>query len=336
MTAFTSSGTENQMAWDRRSRPFMEVWYATVTHRRLRSGLWLRYTISAPRGGEASCALWAFYFDPEGKRSFAGRNDYPVDVLGHVPGRDDGAVVRIGDAWMTETHLGGRVDAGGRSLAWSLDVDPADRCYQHLPSWLRDRAAGRFSTVCSPNLDVPFSGTVELDGQVVRFEDEPGCQSHRWGRRHSHSWAWAHCGSWDGGDDAVFEGLTARAAPSLPALTFLYLRHRGEDLVFDGVRPVLRARSRVEPPVWAFGASNDRWKIAGAARLRLDRAVQVRYADPDGGARHCANSEIADIAIEVYGRSGGAWLHAASLTSSGAGHVELGRPEPFPELPVAF
>lgn len=323
MTAFTATGTENLMVWDRRTAPFMEVWYATVTHRRLRSGLWLRYTISAPGSGDPSCALWACYFDPEGNRSFAGRNDHSIDLLGHVPGRDDGALVRIGDAWLSESHLEGRVESGGRSLGWSLDLEPADRCYHHLPAPLRHRAARRFSTLCSPNLSVPFSGTVELDGEVVAYEREPGCQTHRWGRRHSASWAWAHCSEWDDGGDAVFEAVAAKGAPWLPALTFPYLRYRGEDLVFTA----LRSRGRYEFPAWTFVASNDRWRISGAARLRLDRSVQMRYDDPDGGTRHCVNSEIADLAIEVYERHERGWRLVDTLRSIGAAHFELGAPE---------
>lgn len=332
MSAFTASGTENRMMWDRRAAGFMEVWYATVFHRSLRSGLWVRYTITAP----AECRLWAFWFDLDGKRSFAGSDVYSVDRLGSANGRDDGALVRIGDAWLSETHLDGRVSAGDRSLTWSLDFDPADRCYQHLPPLLRERAARRLSTVCSPNLSVPFTGVVELDGERIAFDGEPGCQSHRWGRRHSHSWAWAHCSEWEDGAGAVFEGLTARAGRRLPAFTSLYLRHRGEDLTFGDVRSVLRARSRFELPTWAFTSQTSRWKVAGAARLKLDRSVQVRYEDPDGSARHCANSEIADLALAVYERVDGVWHHDASLTAIGSAHLEFGRPEPFPELPVAF
>ncbi|MFN2588968.1 MAG: hypothetical protein ABR613_12745 [Actinomycetota bacterium] len=339
MSAFTSSGTENRMMWDRRAAGFMEVWYATAFHRSLRSGLWVRYTITAPahaRGGDPSCRLWAFYFDPEGKRSFAGSTAYSGDRLGSADGRDDGALVRIADAWLSETHLEGRVVAAERSLSWSLDFDPAGRCFQHLPPGFRNRAARRFSTVCSPNLSVGFTGAVELDGETIRYDGEPGCQSHRWGRRNSHSWAWAHCSQWDDGGDAVFEGVTARAVRRLPPFTSLYLRHRGEDLAFADVRSALRARSRFELPTWAFSSHNARWKVAGAARLKLDRSVQVRYDDPDGGVRHCANSEIADLALEVYERVDGLWRHDASLTAMGSAHLEFGRPEPFPELPVAF
>ncbi|MDQ3957156.1 MAG: hypothetical protein M3273_02420 [Actinomycetota bacterium] len=339
MTAFTFDGTENRMRWDRRAERFMEVWYATLNHESSGSGLWLRYTITAPTassGRPAGCALWAFHFDPDRKRSFAGRADYPIDRLGSANGRDDGALVRIGDAWLSENHLEGEVPIGGRSLAWSLDFEPADRCYQHLPPMLRQWVARRFSTVCSPNLAVPFTGTVELDGETMGYEAEPGAQSHRWGQRNSHSWAWAHCSPWEGGDDAVFEGVVARAAARAPSLAFLYLRYAGEDFVFNGMRPALRAKSRFEFPTWAFSSHDGRWKIAGASRARVDDTVQVRYEDPDGSYRHCANSEIADMAIEVYRRAGGAWRHDGSLTAMQTADLEFGRRAPFAELPVAF
>ncbi|HEX2293771.1 MAG TPA: hypothetical protein VHN37_00500 [Actinomycetota bacterium] len=332
---FTETGTENAMVWNRRAAPFMEVWYATVTHRGRGSGLWVRYTLTSPRDGEPSCALWACYFDRDGKRSFAGRNDYSTDMLAHVPGRDDGAVMRVGDAWMTETHLEGRVTAGDRAMEWSLDVDPASRCYHHLPGPLRRRAAQRFSTVCSPNLDVPFSGTVTVDGEVVEYEGEPGQQSHRWGRRHPQSWAWLHCASWDGPTDAVVEAVTARAARGLPALTFPYMTYRAEDVVF----PAWFVHGRVELPAWSFTASHAEWRIVATARLPLDRSVQVRYDDPGGGTRYCANSEVADLTIDVF-RSvpfpRRSWRYVETLVSTGGAHFEIGRPEPFPELPVAF
>lgn len=333
---FTAGGTENLMRWDRRARPFMEVWYATVTHRERRSGLWLRYTIASPSEGDASCALWAFYFDSEGKRSFAGRNVSSADRLGFAPGRDDGALVRIGDAWLSETQLDGAVGDGARTLSWSLDFDPANRSYRHLPPLVNGIAERKFSTLCSPNLAVPFTGTVRLDGETISYEGERGQQSHRWGRRHARSWAWAHCSTWEDGGDAVFEGLSAKSSNVLPALTFLYLRFRGDDLYFGDARGALRARSTIDPPVWSFAASNARWKIAGSARLVPDRSIQVRYDDPDGGERHCTNSEIADLMLEVYERTGRTWGRVATLESKGLAHFELGRPEPFPELPVAF
>ena len=339
MSAFTTSGTENRMRWDRRARGFVEVWWATVGHGPTGAGVWLRYALVAPHRGEPRCELWGLLFDPDDKLSFAAVERLSSDRLGGANGRDDGALVRIGDAWMSETHLEGSLSSGARSLSWSLDLEPAARCFHHVPAPLRARAERSASVVCSPNLAVPFTGSVVVDDVELPFTGELGSQSHRWGRRHASSWAWAHCARFDGGVDAVFEGLAARTRLGVvpaPTTTLLYLRLDGEDLCFNDVRAALRARGRYEMPTWAFSARSDGWKIAGAARVNPCRLVQVRYEDPDGSERFCANSEIADLGIEVYRRDGAAWRHHRSLTSLGGAHLEFGRRERFAELPLAL
>lgn len=341
MTPFTSDGTENKMRWDRRTKAFMEVWYSTITHRASGAGVWFRYTLTAPeaRVGPPYCELWAFYFDPDGKRSFAGKHRFEIDELAASNGRDDGALVRIGDSWLSENHLEGEVAAADRRLRWSIDFEPSLRCYQHLPAVLRSRLERRASVVCSPNLSVPMTGEVELDGEVLSLYEDPGAQSHRWGRRHPESWAWAHCSMWDEGATAVFEGVAAK--PSLgpvsgPTTTFLYLEHAGQEIAFNELKWALRSRSRYELPTWAFSARNEDWKLAGAARIRTDRSFQVTYEDPDGSKRYCANSETGDLAIELYTKTRSGWRHEASLTSIGTAHVEFGRRERFEELSIAL
>ena len=59
----------------------------------------------------------------------------------------------------------------------------------------------------------------------------------------------------------------------------------------------------------------------------------MRYDDPDGGTRHCVNSEIADLAIEVYERRDWGWARTGVLTSTGGAHFELGQPAAHPGLP---
>jgi hypothetical protein len=339
MSVFTSAGTENQMRWDRKGPGFMEVWYSTLNHSPSGSGVWVRYTITAPRRGDPYCELWGFLFDPEGKRNFAGKQRFPIERLGSPNGRDDGALVRIGDAWLSESHLEGELTKGDRSLEWSLDFEPAGRCFQHIPQPLRKRVEQRVSTVCSPNLSVPFTGVVKVDGDPLDFDSESGCQSHRWGRKHSLSWVWAHCSRFEGEEDVVLEGVSARTKMGfvpIPTMSLLYLRYRGEDIAFNELRWALRARSHYEMPTWAFTARTDKWKVVGAARAQVDRMVQVEYTDPDGSHRYCANTEIAGMAVEVYARSGSAWRHQDSLTALGTAHLEFGRKEPFVELPVAF
>ncbi len=335
MSTFTTLGTENQMVWDRRSTGFMEVWYSTIEHRPSGCGVWLRYTITAPLDAAPYCELWGFVFDPSGERSFAGKSRFPIDRLGRP--RDDGSIVRIGDSWLSETHLDGRVEREGRTLQWSLDLDPAARCFQHLPGLLRGRIEKRVSTVCSPNLSVPFRGEVDVDGRVLRFDGEPGCQSHRWGRSHSESWTWAHCHF--PAQDAVFEGLAAKARLGplpAPTSTFVFLQYGAEEIAFNGLRWALRAKSRYEPPRWILSARTDRWKLSGSAQLDPERSVQVTYTDPDGSSRYCCNSEVADMALQLFARDGRTWSLAGELTAVGSAHLEFGSRTPFAAVPVAF
>jgi hypothetical protein len=339
MSAFTNEGTENLMRWDRRAQGFMEVWFVTLNHAGSGSGVWLRYTITSPASGHGSpyCELWGLLFDPDGKRSLGAKNRFDIDRLGASIGRDDGAIVRVADAFLSENHLEGMVEREDRTLAWSLDFDPANRCYQHLPEQLRNRAARRVSTLCSPNLSVPFYGTVTVDGDELTFNGELGCQTHRWGRRHSRSWAWAHCSTFDGNVDATFEGLVARTSLgplSLPSVTPLYLSYEGEEILLNDLRSSIAARSHYEMPTWAFTANNRDYKVTGAARADVERLMQVTYEDPDGSLRHCANSEIADLGLEIYRRRDGGWRLIRSLSALRTAHVEFGRPEPFEELPV--
>jgi Tocopherol cyclase len=339
MSVFTTGATENRMRWDRKKRGFMEVWYSTLNHGPSGAGVWLRYTLTSPVSAPAYCELWGALFDPNGKRTFAAKERFSIDSLGGSNGRDDGALVRIGDAWLSETHQEGSVGVDGRSLSWSLDLEPAARCFQHLPDPIRSRIESRVSTLCSPNLAVPFTGSVIIDDEELVFDGDLGSQSHRWGARHATTWSWAHCSHFEEAPGSYFEGVAARSSLGpmpAPTMTFLFLHHDGEDLAFNELRWAIGARSRYEMPTWSFTARNADWKIAGAARASTERLTQLRYEDPDGGERFCANSEIADMAIELYRRSDAGWRHHGSLTSLRAAHLEFGRPQPFEEIPVAF
>jgi hypothetical protein len=341
VSAFTSDGTENRMRWDRRSTGFMEVWYATMNHRPSGSGIWLRYTLTSPDAnvGAPYCELWGFVFGGKDVESFAGKERFSIDRLGSTNGRDDGALVRIADAWLSENHLEGELSRDGRTLSWSIDFEPADRCYQHLPARIRKRAEKRVSTVCSPNLSVPFTGAVKVGDELLEIDGELGCQSHRWGSSHSHSWTWGHCSDFREDGDCVFEGVAARASLGpvpVPTSTFLYLRYDGVDIELNDLKTALRAKSTYEMPMWVFSAQNEQWKIAGAARATPERTLQVRYEDPDGSERYCANSEVADLALEVYKRSGRTWISAGSLTAMQTAHLEFGRREAWSDPPVAL
>lgn len=338
MGVFTAAGTENLPRWDRTSAGFMEVWYSTITHRPSGCGIWVRYTLTAPKKSPAYCEVWGAVFHPSRGLLFAGKDRFGIERLSTF-GRDDGAIIRIAGSWLSENHLEGSITSGNQPLEWSLAFEPSDRCFQHLPQPLRRRAERKVSTLCSPNLSVRFTGTVKVAGDALEFDGEPGCQTHRWGRAHAHTWAWSHCSLFDGNEHAVFEAVAAKAPLGVlpgPTLTFLYLHLDGRDIPLNELKPALRARSSYTMPTWAFSGHDDDYKIVGAARAHPERLLQVRYEDPDGSERYCANSEVADLALEVYRKVRGRWRHDRSLTATRTAHLEFGGREPFEELPVAY
>jgi hypothetical protein len=122
----------------------------------------------------------------------------------------------------------------------------------------------------------------------------------------------------------------------VPTITMLYLRRDEEDLAFNTFKWALAAKSRYELPAWAFTAHTDEYKVVGAARVLPERMVQVCYEDPDRSQRFCANSEIADLGLEVFRRDRNVWRHIESLSSLKRAHLQFGRRVPFVELPVSF
>jgi hypothetical protein len=185
---------------------------------------------------------------------------------------------------------------------------------------------------------VPFSGIVTLGDRKLEFDGAPGSQSHRWGARHSVNWTWAHCSDWDRGE-GVFEGLSAQAAlgpVTAPTSTFVFLRYAGEDIAFNELKWAVRAKSEYDLPIWTFTAHTDRWKIYGTALARPEQMVQVTYRDPDGSKRYCANSEVSDMRIHVFRKDETGWTHAETLGTRGGAHLEFGRKDPFPGIPIAF
>jgi hypothetical protein len=70
-------------------------------------------------------------------------------------------------------------------------------------------------------------------------------------------------------------------------------------------------------------------------RCRLEDLVQTPYADPDGEASFCHNSEIADCSMTVWTRRSFAspFRKLCRLTARGSAHFEYGSRTPDGRVP---
>lgn len=318
---------DNLCRWDGRGAPHYEVWFLTLNHRASRRGFWFRYTVESPTSppnAKPSAALWAAVFNRESPdRNFGLRREYTIDQLSS-DGQADFSV-RIGEASLKLSSAAGGITHGGHTIEWDLSYTPCLTTYHHVSRALIHLTRPS-SFVCSPNLDTRFTGRISIDGEDIVLEDEPGCQSHLWGRKHVDEWVWVHANAFENNPGTVFEGLAARprrAGRKLPPVQSLYLRHRGEEHRFTRLRLAEQWHRKLGMGYWSFSAMNSRVYIEGAAQCRLRDMLQAEYVDPDGESLFCINSEVANLRIRLFRRSRGVrWRHVETIKAYATAHVE--------------
>lgn len=333
------SEPDNVRRWDGRSPGHYEVWYLTLNHRASATGAWIRYTLDAPLAGPACAELWFGHFDARRPdRTFGIHRAFPISEM---VAEADPFAVSIGGALLRHDRARGEIAGDGHRAAWDLSWSPAPRTHHHLPPLFYRTFGGRRSlgdtTVLAPNLDVAMHGWLEVDGRRIELDGEPGGQTHLWGRKHAHAWAWGRATAFEGHPGAAMEALTAQLKKRgrvLPPLTVLTLYLDGEELRFNHLRDLARNRGRFGTGFYRFAAASSLARVEGEFSCRPEDMLMTEYADPDGEASFCANSEVADLRVTVFRRSRplGRWREAAVLHASRTAHFEVARRERDPAI----
>lgn len=324
------SEPDNVRRWDGRTPGHYEVWYLTLNHRASGTGIWIRYALEAPLQAEARAEIWFAHFD--GRRpdhTFGIHRAFPIaDMVAEA----DPFAVSIGAALLRHDRARGELRGAGHRAAWDLSWTPAPRTHHHMPPLLY-RSLGRRgsitdSSVLSPNLDVAMQGWIEVDGRRLELDGEPGGQTHLWGRKHVHGWAWGRATAFEGHPGAAIETLTARVKRGgrvAPPLTVLALYLDGEELRFNRMRNIPFNRGSSGTGFYRFSAATATARVEGEFSCRPEDMVMAEYEDPDGEPIFCANTEIADLRVTVFRRSGplGRWRESTVLVAPRTAHFEV-------------
>lgn len=328
---------DNRPRWDGESAGHYEVWFVTLNHRASHRGFWMRYTIDSPLPSalhtigsneavpiEPRAALWAGYFD----RSRPGDNfvirQY-IDDGGFRSNSGETDALTLAGGSLSGDRATGEVESESHRMSWDLSFIPSEATYHHV-----NPAMSRFlkpsSFILSPNLASRFTGTVIVDGTPIRLENEPGCQTHLWGRKRLDEWVWVHSNAFERHPETVFEGLAGRpkrAGRMLPPIYSLFLRHRGEEHRFMRLRLADQWQRRLGMGYWSFTATSSRLHIDGVAQCRLRDMLQVEYRDPDGEPLYCINSEVANLKLRLFKRVHAVrWRHVETINAPGMAHLE--------------
>ncbi|MHB8659016.1 MAG: hypothetical protein ACYC91_13860 [Solirubrobacteraceae bacterium] len=316
-----------------------EVYYVTLTDPSTGVGVWIRYTMMAPRAGTgdpATASLWFLVMDPApgGAPIVARKVDFPVAEL---RASSNPFELRIAGATLRDSGMAGQVG----DAAWDLRWRSESRGYEHVhPVLQRARVAQTILNL--PHPDLRIAGKISFAGRELKLAGAPGAQAHLWGTKHAASWAWVHCNDFtsaagDSVPGAFIDGVSVivsrfgrTVGPSTPVVGRL------EDVDFKSTSLV---RVLANPSVfaltgWHFQATDGRRKIVGQVDAERRLAAGVTYHDPDGELAYCYNSETASMRLQILHRARrvGGWAHAGTLVSRGRTHFEYAQRSPLPGL----
>jgi len=271
--------------------PHYEVWYGKVDLGPGRA-LWFRYTLLD--GVRREAAVWAILF-LDGV-CHTGKVVAPLARahLGHV--HTPGVVFELEGMQLAEGHLSG---AAGE-IAWELDFDDRGRRHAIAPDALR-RAGLAKSAYDACYQDLRMRGRIRCGEQEFEVQHATGMIGHIRGSQQAHSWVWVHCNRWDGGEDAVFEALSARVAARgvvSPPLTSLVLHHGRRTFTSSTPVDLVATRSKLEGDRWTFTARAGAALLSGEATFAGPVAL-VEYADTDGSQLWCRNSKLSELKVTL-------------------------------------
>ncbi|MBW8051078.1 MAG: hypothetical protein FVQ77_12215 [Cytophagales bacterium] len=296
--------------------PHYEVWFGKIDISPGRA-FWFRYTII--NGVKKEASAWAILFDhekseqsgapPEYSGGVAvGKQTWPLGDLAPsnciiIPDnknterfQDLPQVFHLGSA-----HLDGANAIGqANDISWDLEFTANGHRFEHVPPLVKFLRVAK-STYDACFLDLRFSGTVKVGSEIITLKDRPGMIGHIYGKKSAHSWAWAHCNNFEGQENVVFEGLSARiklAGKVTKPLSSFILIVGERRYVFSSTIKLLTAQSAFGDGRWEFMVKNSKVMLKGTATAPQKVAL-VEYTDTDNSNLWCYNSKMAALKLEL-------------------------------------
>jgi hypothetical protein len=284
-------------------RGHTESWFLKANDPGARRAIWLRWTIwASDRAPDRALAeVWAIAFGGSAGH-VATKTSVPFEQARFSPGAlgatIDGCRLFAGGAQ-------GRVESGGRAIAYDLRIESRGASLLHLPATWMYAPSFPSQKIVSPMPDLRVTGTVTVQGETWSIEAWPGMLGHNWGHAHAEPYAWGQCNAWDGGEDVGFEGFTARPRGlPLPRVTALVIRYGGKRYALNGFASLARNAGDISPRRWSFRGLGRRVEVAGELWADTDDYVGLFYPNPDGTDCYCLNTKLAraEITLSIAGQ----------------------------------
>jgi hypothetical protein len=258
---------------------------------------WIKFTVFSPKGRpqDAEGEVWAVYFEGLEGEKVAVKEEYPIKTCLFSADRFE---VRVGDARLGDGTLSGTCASGGARMEWDLRYSTTGTSLHFLPEWAY-RTPFPKAKGLAPYPDVTWGGTLTVNGAT----GWKGSQNHNWGEKHTDEYAWGQCSTFDGASDTYAEMMSARLKVGplwTPYMTFLVLHYKGQDILFNSVGSIRRARvsfpNRFE---WHFSTDNGIYQTSCTVVGNKETFAGLRYRNPPGGEHACLNSKVSSCEIRL-------------------------------------
>lgn len=316
---------------------FQKSWYLKLNDPENHRALWLRFSLLSTRNRFKRVAeTTAVFF-----QKLAGRE---VKKIGLKQTHDIKAFsspvksdIRIGKCEIFEQGTKGLIQSKNHSLSWNLSFTAErESTFDILPGILSRSGLIRSSavTLCE---DLLFSGTTEINGEIIQWRQAPGMQGFSTGTKAGHSWVWGHCNTFlnESGKPTsfIFEGMSTRAQIGplvVPRLSSFYFYYQDQNYYFNTLLDAIYIKSKHSLNTWEFQADRGELSFRGTVQAEHKDFAGLTYEDTNGSLLYCTNSQIADMTILVYRRG----KLEATFTSLGTGSFEIVSREKNPYVPL--
>jgi hypothetical protein len=290
--------------------------------------LWIRHTVHKRPSAEPTASVWFVLFG--GGAPKATKVTYGSDRLS-VP---DDSYIGVGDARIGPAKAAGSVSTPELRAKWDLRFENHHPPLRHLPRDRMYRSRIPRTKLESPHPGATFSGTVEVDGELIVLEDWPGMVGHNWGTEHAERWVWIHAAGFEGGRPGDYLDIAAGRVVVGPITTRWIANGQlvlgGETYRLGGLARAYGTEIDEQPTECRFVVSGKGVTVRGSVGAPAADFVGWIYADPEGGEHQTVNCSIADLELRVE-RPGHKHAH---LRVSGGATYELGMREDDHGIPI--
>lgn len=333
----------NRLQYRKGDKGFYEVYFVEIQDGDGRSGLWVRYSICAPKKGEAVAQLWAMYFDrddPSQKRAL--QTTIPISEAQLAADS-----FQIGASMITPSGCRGKIEQEGQSIEWDLNWKE-DLVFVPFPYPWMYRAAFPKTKFYSPHWDARIDGHYSANGKKWICNQDCGQQTHIWGVEHAHRWAWCHVNTFENTPGVVVEALHAQIKIGplhIRRFALFALRYQGQDFLFNEpaqllsstqstFKPPTNAKDVYPPSAWTVQNETDKFRFRFSISGKIENYLGVTYHDTTGRELICNHNKLANATLEVSTKNGQGEWEIKEILPSKTGALEFVGPEADPRVPV--